>query len=343
VSKENRTTVRTVRWALRRAAVRALHPLSPDAAAAMAAHWFLMPDLGRDRRGPANANREAPPSRASGAGARSALRGSTRDEPEKGRSENKDGKRFEVDAGGVRLAAWEWGPASGPTVLFAHGWNGRGRQLAAIARAVAARGYRAVTFDMPGHGASGGRLASIPSMAAAISAVSAATGGAESIVAHSLGAVAATYALSRGLPARRAVFVAPPVSPARWIDHFAQIVGLPDTAKPQLRRNVEARAGVPAADLDPLRLAPGLGAELLVVHDADDREVPLAAGTALAEAWPGARLVVTDGLGHNRLLADRGVIATIVDAAAPEQRIATPAPIELREPHLAEVAEAVSF
>jgi pimeloyl-ACP methyl ester carboxylesterase len=311
VSKKNRTTVRTVRWALRRAAVRALHPLSPDAAAAMAADWFLLPDLGRDRRAPAN--------------------------------NNQDGKRFDVDAGGVRLAAWEWGPASGPTVLLAHGWNGRGRQLAAIARAVAARGYRAVTFDMPGHGASGGRLASIPRMAEAISTVSAATGGAEAIVAHSLGAVAATYALSRGLPARRAVFIAPPVSPARWIDHFSRIVGLPDTSKRQLRRNVEARAGVPASDLDPLALAPGLGAELLVVHDADDREVPLAAGTALAEAWPGARLVVTAGLGHNRLLADRGVIATIVDAAAPEQRIATPAPIELREPHLAEVAEAVSF
>ena len=62
-----------------------------------------------------------------------------------------------------------------------------------------------------------------------------------------------------------------------------------------------------------------------------------------AAAWPGARLITTSGLGHNRLLADRGVIATIVDAAAPEQRLATPAPIELREPHLAEVADAVRF
>jgi pimeloyl-ACP methyl ester carboxylesterase len=312
VATKNRTTVRTARWALRRAAVRALHPFSPDGAAAIAAHWFLLPDLGRDR-GAAAANG------------------------------NQDGKRFEVDAGGVVLAAWEWGPANAPTVLFAHGWNGRGRQLAAMARAVAARGYRAVTFDQPGHGASGGRLATIPRMAEAIAAVSAATGGAEAVVAHSLGAVAATYALSRGLGARRAVFIAPPVSPARWIDHFSRIVGLPDQSRAQLVKNVEARAGVPAAELDPLRLAPALAAELLVVHDDGDREVPLAAGAALADAWPGARLLVTSGLGHNRVLADREVIAAVVDAAAPEQRVATPARIELREPHLAEAVEAIAF
>jgi pimeloyl-ACP methyl ester carboxylesterase len=312
VPDKNRTTVRTARWALRRAAVRVVHPLSPESAAAMAAHWFLLPDLGRDRRAPSNSNQ--------------------------------DGRRFAVDtADGVRLAAWQWGPDSAPLVLLAHGWNGRARQLATIARAIAARGYRAVTFDQPGHGASGGRLASIPRMAAAIEAVSDATGGAEAVVAHSLGAVAATYALSRGLGARRAVFIAPPVSPARWIEHFSRAVGLPDSSRGQLLKSVEVRAGVPAAELDPLVLAPRLSAELLVVHDEKDREVPLAAGAALAAAWPGARLVVTSGLGHNRLLGDREVVATVVDAAAPEQRIATPAPIELREPHLAEAAEAISF
>lgn len=312
MSDKNRTTVRTARWALRRAAVRAVHPFSPDGAAAIAAHWFLLPDLGRDRRPPANGNQ--------------------------------DGKRFDVRAGRLKLAAWEWGPANAPAILLVHGWNGRGRQLAAIARAIAARGYRAVTFDQPGHGASGGTLVSIPRMADAIAAVSEEIGGAEAVIAHSLGAVATTYALSRGLGARRAVFIAPPVSPARWFDTYARIVGLPETSKDVLRRNVEVRAGVPAAELDPLRLAPGLTAELLVVHDEGDREVPLAAGAALAEAWPGARLVVTSGLGHNRILADRGTIATIADAAVPEPLIAmAAAPIQLRDPHLAEAVESIAF
>jgi hypothetical protein len=35
-------------------------------------------------------------------------------------------------------------------------------------------------------------------------------------------------------------------------------------------------------------------------------------GVAVAEAWPGARLVATDGLGHHRVLADPGVVEAVV-------------------------------
>jgi pimeloyl-ACP methyl ester carboxylesterase len=305
VRKNNSTTVRTVRWALRRAAIGAVRPVSSGAAARMAARWFFMPD---GTPGP------------SGSGER--------------------GRRFEVRAGELRLAAWEWGRPDDPAVILAHGWNGRGAQLVPLARAIAARGYRAVTFDQPAHGRSSGRTASIPNMAEAIAAVSDAVGGAEAIVAHSLGAVAATYSLSRGVVAERVVFVAPPVSPARWIEYFAGALGIPEDSRPELLEAITERAGVPPQAVDPLALAPAMSASLLVIHDQGDREVPVAAGAALARAWPGGRLVVTSGLGHNRLLADPEVIAMIADAAAPER--SARALVEMRDPHLAELAERVA-
>jgi pimeloyl-ACP methyl ester carboxylesterase len=46
-----------------------------------------------------------------------------------------------------------------------------------------------------------------------------------------------------------------------------------------------------------------------VIHDRDDPEVPLANGEAIAAAWPGARLVTTEGLGHTRIVHDPGVVA----------------------------------
>jgi hypothetical protein len=36
-------------------------------------------------------------------------------------------------------------------------------------------------------------------------------------------------------------------------------------------------------------------------------------GAAIAAAWPGARLHVTSGLGHRRLLRDPNVIAEVVE------------------------------
>jgi pimeloyl-ACP methyl ester carboxylesterase len=49
----------------------------------------------------------------------------------------------------------------------------------------------------------------------------------------------------------------------------------------------------------------------LIVHDEDDDEVPFVRGEALANAWPGARLHVTRGLGHRRILRDPDVVSHV--------------------------------
>ena len=50
----------------------------------------------------------------------------------------------------------------------------------------------------------------------------------------------------------------------------------------------------------------------LIVHDRDDRMSPLAASRRLAGHAPSARLVVTESLGHLRLLQHAGVAETVV-------------------------------
>jgi len=237
---------------------------------------------------------------------------------------------FVIRAGGRRLAAWSWG--FGPPVVLAHGWNGRGLQLAAVARAIAARGYRAVVFDQPAHGASSGRRTTIPEMADAIAAVCRAVG-AQALVAHSLGATAATLAMARGLVLTRAAFIAPPVRPEHWVERFARLIGLPERAYVGFRTAIERRAGAAVAALDPLVLAPAMTADLLVVHDRDDREVRLEAGVALANAWPDARLIATEGLGHTRILTEPSVVDAVAAFTAREPVLG------LRDRHLSEIVE----
>ena len=64
-----------------------------------------------------------------------------------------------MSAGGQRVAGWSWG--DGPAVYLVHGWAGVGGQLAAFVPPLLAGGFRVVTFDAPGHGASAGRRSSI--------------------------------------------------------------------------------------------------------------------------------------------------------------------------------------
>ena len=55
---------------------------------------------------------------------------------------------------------------------------------------------------------------------------------------------------------------------------------------------------------------------LLVVHDRDDREVPWEDGAAIAAAWPRARRLDTEGLGHQRILRDPAVTQAVADFIA---------------------------
>ena len=55
-----------------------------------------------------------------------------------------------------------------------------------------------------------------------------------------------------------------------------------------------------------------LGKALLVIHDEDDAEVPIACGEKIAHAWPGAELVRTRELGHRRILRDAKALQAVV-------------------------------
>src|SRR5690606_26867194 len=73
------------------------------------------------------------------------------------------------------------------------------------------------------------------------------------------------------------------------------------------RRHIEAEVGRTMERLDLRRHVVRVRADVLFIHDRDDREVPIAASEALHYAMPGSRLLVTAGLGHNRILRSPGV------------------------------------
>src|SRR3712207_2200496 len=55
-------------------------------------------------------------------------------------------------AGGLRLAAEEWGPEAGRPVLLLHGGGQSRYAWKATAARLAAAGYRVVAYDARGHG-----------------------------------------------------------------------------------------------------------------------------------------------------------------------------------------------
>ena len=205
--------------------------------------------------------------------------------------------------------AWSWG--EGPVVLLVHGWDGRGSQLGSLVEPLVQAGFRVVTFDAPGHGDSVGRRASLVSFADAITATVRRVGPVHALVAHSLGGAASTLALSAGLPVDRVALIAP-VDAALGVARFSRFVGLSAESRAMMECNLERTYGASVEAIGASRLAAGMRARALVVHDEDDRWVPSSDGETTATAWPGAQLVVTRGLGHHRILRDPEVIDRVV-------------------------------
>src|SRR4029077_12223850 len=104
------------------------------------------------------------------------------------------GEPFHVPHDGHELAGWSWG--TGPVVLLMHGWGSRAGRFRLFVPELLARGFRAVAFDGPGHGRTGGTSASLPQFAAALAAVSAVVGPVDAFIGHSLGAAAALFAMN---------------------------------------------------------------------------------------------------------------------------------------------------
>jgi pimeloyl-ACP methyl ester carboxylesterase len=201
---------------------------------------------------------------------------------------------------GRRIAAWTWG--DGPIVYLVHGWGSRGARLAAFVRPLVDAGFQVCTFDAPGHGASDGRMSSMPEFARALQALVTAVGAAHGVIAHSLGASATTLAMHWGVPVERAVFVAPAADPVGYSLRWADMLGLRPSVVAEMRARSERRLAFQWDDLNVPAMAGGRRVPLLIFHDAGDSVVPPEDGRAIAAAWPGARLVTTTGLGHRTIV-----------------------------------------
>jgi pimeloyl-ACP methyl ester carboxylesterase len=222
------------------------------------------------------------------------------------------------DSQGVAVEVW----GEGPAVYLLHGWGGRRGQFDAFVAPLVHKGHKVVALDAPGHGDSepgafGPGRGLLTEFIAALRAAIAVHGPARGLVGHSLGGLAIAVALLDELPAERVVLIAPAPDTPQYTVDFARALGFSEGVRQRFLRRLGKRVGRPMADFDVLARAretevPTLP-PLLILHDRNDREVRFTDGAALAAAWPRAEFVLTEGLGHGRILRDPAVVERVVD------------------------------
>lgn len=218
---------------------------------------------------------------------------------------------------GGQVVVETWG--DGPVVYLVHGWGGWRGQLGAFVEPLVAAGHRVVAFDAPGHGDSdpgvlGPGRGTLVEATEAFEVVAAHHGDAAAVVAHSMGSTVASMAVHEGaVRTDRLVLVAPNPDFADLLADFMRTLRLTPRVLGMLRAALEDFVQRPLSDFDlgPLGADGGLPSTL-VVHDLRDKETRYEVGQRVAEAWPTATLVTTDGLGHQRILRDPATVELVV-------------------------------
>jgi pimeloyl-ACP methyl ester carboxylesterase len=202
-----------------------------------------------------------------------------------------------------------WSSGTGPGVLLVHGWEGSHADLDAFVAPLLARGMRVVALDLPAHGESSGRTASPLECGQAILTIAARIGPLAGAIGHSAGAPSIAFALQRGLHVESVALVATPDRYERYIRWFADENGVDAGALIAL---MKAR-GIDVPALVISENAARFDVPALIVHSIDDRTCDVRGARRIAAAWRDSELLEVDGLGHNRILRDPGVIERVTN------------------------------
>lgn len=214
------------------------------------------------------------------------------------------------DVGTHRIAGFSAG--AGPTVLLVHGWGERAASLGAFVAPLVGAGFRVVGIDMPGHGATSRGRTDIFETGRALRSVADQLGGASAIVAHSMGGYVTTTALAEGLHTDAVVLIAPASDVNHVMGKFGALFALPDRAVAGLRAYIGRRFGADVWErLNARKHAARFSTPALIVHDRDDQQIDVSESLELADAWPGARILLTNGLGHDKPTREAEVIEAI--------------------------------
>ncbi len=196
-------------------------------------------------------------------------------------------------------------------VLLVHGWSGRGTQLVKIANLLVAMGYEVVSFDAPAHGKSAGHSTLMPEFIASIMELEQAMGPFEYAIGHSLGGMALLTSLKRGLDVKKAVIIGSGDIIQDIIDAFINRLALKPNIGLLLKQYFEDQNKEEMESYSSHVVAQFVTIPTLIVHDQDDDEVSVKAAYSIHEHLRNSELLITEGLGHRKILGDEKVLQRI--------------------------------
>jgi pimeloyl-ACP methyl ester carboxylesterase len=219
---------------------------------------------------------------------------------------------------GTRLHAW-YIPVEGlaPAIIVLHGWGGNASLMLPLAAHLHHAGFHALFLDARNHGLSEhDTFASMPRFAEDLEA---GVGWLEArplvssigVIGHSVGAGAAILAASRGDQFGAVVSVSSLAHPGEMMSR--QMARIPRPIPALLLRAVQRTIGYRFDEFAPRERLGSVAAPVMLVHGDADDVVPISSLWDLADAHPGAEILVVPDGDHSDLDTFEAHLGQIMD------------------------------
>jgi len=210
------------------------------------------------------------------------------------------------------IAVYKWGSGD-KKALVVHGWSGRATQLYKIIDALKAKGYTVFSFDAPAHGKSTGKSTMMPEFIKTIETIANQFGPFEVAVGHSMGGIALLNVQGSKALFKKLVVIGTPDSIFNIFNGFVDKLELKPLIAEKLIAVFEKITGKSIFDFHGSTQTKKIQEPVLIIHDDNDKEVPVTDALNNYKYLKKGELLRTKGLGHNRILKNKEVVKKIID------------------------------
>lgn len=233
--------------------------------------------------------------------------------PEREKAAHQSAQKSTLGIGHLSICTYRWGHPADPMVLFMHGWSGRATQVSSMLPHLLDAGYQVLAIDAPAHGQSDGKTTNILELVQVVEHL----GHQFPLVAaigHSFGGVALHYSSRNAILFSKLVTISSPMESTFILQDFMEKIGGTPALAQRIREYVRNKFNMEFDAVSPLYPdAWSVYPDWLIVHDNDDRDVPVNQAHAVKNHPLKPQQVFTSGLGHYRILRDDHVSQVIID------------------------------
>ncbi|MUP45471.1 alpha/beta hydrolase [Gramella sp. BOM4] len=208
------------------------------------------------------------------------------------------------------IVIYEYGKSE-KRILLVHGWSGRGTQLSKIAKALKKEGYSTISFDAPAHGEAPGKISMMPFFIKSVHYLNEKYGPFDAVIGHSLGGMSSLRAISDGLKTEKLIIIGTANNVTKITRDFAENMQMSQEVARRMKNYLDEKFGQDMDDYSGAVSAKGVQVPTLVIHDEQDVDVDVKDAYEIHDALPNSEIMITNGLGHRRILGNKEVINKI--------------------------------